>query len=88
MLVNFHFIQLREFMKFINQEYLQKLLGKQEELKQSQTLLLQIQLELKQKFMATEIKKISKIHKPMSVEKTLLTYSNEILRSHKNERKL
>lgn len=69
MLVNFHFIQLREFMKFMNQEYLQKLLVKQEELKQSQTLLLQIQLELKQKFMATEIKKISKIQRAWMIFK-------------------
>lgn len=39
-------------------------------------------------FYTISVKKISKIYKPMSVEKTLLTYSNEILRSHKNERKL
>ena len=53
----------------MNQEYLKKLLEKQEELKHSQTLLLQVQLKLKRKFMALEIKKISKIQRAWMIFK-------------------
>ena len=53
----------------MNQEYLHKLLEKQEELKQSQTLLLQVQFELKYKFMTLEIKKISKIQRAWMIFK-------------------
>jgi GT2 family glycosyltransferase len=63
-LVNLNFIQLKEFIEAMNhQEYLHKLLGKQKELEESQTLLLQVQFELNQNFMAPETKKIIKFQR-------------------------
>ena len=49
--------------------HLETLLEKQKDFKRKQTTILQVQVELKDKFMATEINKISKFHKAWMILK-------------------